>query len=67
MATDHIIIPFDYLIKNSDAILDPLEYDVENQNKNYKIKEDRYSFNKLILKYLSWSIIIKIQKDYTKM
>jgi hypothetical protein len=67
MATDHTIIPFDYLIKNSNAILDPLEYDVENQNKNYKIKEDRYSFNKLILKYLSWSTIIKIQKDYTKM
>lgn len=38
MAKEHTTIPIDYLLKNHDAILDPLDYDVENQKVNYKME-----------------------------
>jgi len=44
MATDHVIIPVDYLKHNSDAIIDPPEYDVENQCYN-KFQNNTISSN----------------------
>jgi hypothetical protein len=62
MSTEHVIIPVDHLTKNVDAILDPLEYDIENQSFNPKMKEvEIISKSQQKFKYIKNMIYFKIK------
>ena len=66
MSTEHIIIPVNHLTKNVDAILDPLEYDIENQSFNPKIKKvEITSKSQEKFQYIKNIIYFKIKKLVT--